>query len=462
MMFARKPLALALIVAGLAMPLSARADEAALQARVDALEAQLRVMQEEMARIRQETAAAKQTAETAKQTADGATVTAKTAAATSTAAAAAAATSSEIATAAHPNPDGNYTFPQIGPNTVLSSYGEIQYNQPRNGVDAVADVGRFVIALEHRFDDKTKMAAEFEVEHAVSSADDRGEAEVEQAYVEHLFTDNVSGKAGLFLIPVGLLNEHHEPTAYYGVYRNFVETSIIPTTWREIGLSGEYRSDEGLTLQGGLTTGFDLAKWDPNSEEGRESPLGSIHQEGQLARARDLSVFGSVNWRGIPGLLVGGTIFYGGAGQGVDFPGSDSYVTLYEGHVRWTPGPWDLSALYARGEISNTAALNATFAGAPTPVPSAFDGWYVQAAYKFGLAGDQSIAPFVRYENFNTALSYVGLPLGFGVPPGPDNKVTTLGLSYWLNPGVVFKVDYQWFTPESEQNRISLGVGYSF
>src|SRR5206468_9269000 len=68
-----------------------------------------------------------------------------------------------------------------------------------------------------------------------ASSSDAGEFEVEQFYVDHMFTDKAGMTAGVFLMPVGLLNEHHEPTAYYGVYRNFIETLIIPTTWTMSG-----------------------------------------------------------------------------------------------------------------------------------------------------------------------------------------------------------------------------------
>ena len=117
-------------------------------------------------------------------------------------------------------------------------------------------------------------------------------------------------KGGLFLIPAGLLNTNHEPTAYYGVERNFVETAIIPSTWREagVGLSSTY--DNGLSWDLGLTTGFDLTKWDAKfaDEPRTKTPLASIHQEGQLAKSRDLSYHAAVNWRGVPGLLVGDVV----------------------------------------------------------------------------------------------------------------------------------------------------------
>jgi hypothetical protein len=349
-------------------------------------------------------------------------------------------------------------------NTVISSYGEVNYTRPTHATsNAQADVARAVIGMEHRFDEQTKMVAEFEWEHAVTSADDRGESEVEQLYVEHELYNGLQAKAGLFLIPAGLLNTNHEPTAYYGVRRNFVETAIIPSTWREAGIGFSRTQDNGLTWDVGLTTGFDLSKWDATSTDGRDSPLGSIHQEGQLAKAHDLSVYTALNWRGMPGLLLGGSIFTGKAGQSTNgFAANDARVTLWDLHARYTPGFWDLSAVYARGTISNTEALNTTFVGQPTPVPSSFDGWYAQAAYQLWKNERYSFSPFVRYEQFNTARSYAPVPAGLGVAPTPYEKVATLGANFKIGEGVVLKADYQKFKRDNSLDSLNLGVGYSF
>ncbi|MCU6434386.1 OprO/OprP family phosphate-selective porin [Undibacterium sp. Jales W-56] len=348
--------------------------------------------------------------------------------------------------------------------TVISSYGEISYSRPTKATNqAQTDVGRAVIGITHRFDEKTKMVAEFEWEHAIASSGDKGETEVEQLYVEHELNNNLRAKAGLFLMPVGLLNTTHEPTAYYGVQRNFVETAIIPTTWREVGagLSGSY--DNGVSWDAGLTTGFDLSKWSATSSDGSDSPLRSIHQEGQLAKSRDLSLHAALNWRGIPGLLVGGSVFTGKAGHGTtNFAGNDARVTLWDVHTRFTPGRWDLSALYSRGTISNTEALNLTFVGQPTPVPSSFFGWYTQAAYQLWKSNDYSLTPFLRYEQFNTANSYAPIPQGLGVAAAGTEKVTTLGTSFKIGEGVVLKADYQKFKLDNNRDRLNLGVGYSF
>ena len=349
----------------------------------------------------------------------------------------------------------------LGPSTVLTSYGEIHYNRPtHDSSKAVADLTRFVLGLQHRFDEKTKLVTELEVEHAVSSSDDPGEVEVEQAYIERQLGRQWALRAGLFLIPAGVLNENHEPTAFYGVERNFVETAIIPSTWREGGLQVVGNFDNGVTTQLGVTTGFDLTKWDAMSAEGRDSPLGAIHQELALAKARDLSVFGALNWRGVPGLLVGGSVFTGGATHGQ--AATSSRVTLWDVHTRYTPGRWDLSALYSRGTISNTAAFNTPLVGSTSLVPASFDGWYAQAAYRLWSRGDLSLAPFIRWEEFNTARSFASLGTGLTPDAAPTERVVTIGANFNVGPGIVFKADYQRFRVNGDADRFNLGMGWSF
>ncbi|MGN6389854.1 MAG: hypothetical protein ACTHL1_10110 [Burkholderiaceae bacterium] len=429
---------------------AASASEAEMMQRIEQLAAELKEVKAELAATRRKTEAAMQREDV--RTAQTATV----APATPDTATSRVGRAAEVAEAI-PAGAGE-------PKTVVTGYGEVNYNRPtKNASAAQADVRRAVIGIEHRFDERTKLVSEFEWEHAVTSADDAGETAVEQLYVEREFGIGLRAKAGLFLIPSGLLNTNHEPTAFYGVERNFVETAIIPSTWREagVGLSGAF--ENGLTWDAGVTTGFDLSKWDAASAEGRESPLGSIHQEGQLAKSRNLSVYGALNWRGVPGLLLGGSVFTGKAGQGTaDFPAQDARITLWDLHGRYTPGRWDLSALYARGQISNIDALNLTFAGSSTLVPKVFDGWYTQAAYQLWKSGNYTLSPFLRYEQFNTAKSYTALPVGLGVAPGAAEKVWTVGANLLIGEGVVLKADYQKFREDSTRDRVDLGVGFSF
>jgi Phosphate-selective porin O and P len=351
----------------------------------------------------------------------------------------------------------------VASNTVLTGYGEITYNRYPNNLKATqADLRRAVIGIQHRFDDKTKFVGEFEWEHAVTSATDRGEAAVEQAYIEHQLNDKLAVRAGLFLIPLGMLNENHEPNAFYGVNRNFVETAIIPSTWREGGVMFIGTTDAGVTWKAGVSTGFDLSKWDSTSTDGKNSPLGSVHQEMQLAKARDLSAFGALDWRGYPGLLLGGGVFTGQAGHGALTDDVNPRVTVWDLHARWTPGKWDLAAVYAAGSITGASALNVPFAADTTPIPSAFDGAYVQAAYKLWSQGNYQLKPFARIERFNTAKAYEAFPAGLGRAADSYEQVTTVGANFHLSKNVVIKGDYQTFLLNSSNNRLNLGLGWSF
>jgi hypothetical protein len=422
------------------------ATEAELARKLDQLAAELAAVKAQLAQIQKERAA------------PPAPNAASATSATNTTNAAAPAPA--VAAAPAPAPDATPARP-AEPATVLTSYGEINYNRPtRASENAQADVRRFVLGYQHRFDAKTKVVTELEVEHAVSSSSDPGEVEVEQAFVERQLTPNLAARAGLFLIPAGLLNENHEPTSFYGVERNFVETAIIPSTWREGGVQLVGTFDNGLTVQGGITTSFDITKWDASSTEGRESPLGSIHQEMALAKARDLAVFGAVNWRGVPGLLLGGSLFTGNTTHGQ--ASTQSRVTLWDLHARWTPGRWDFSTVYARGTVSNTAALNTTLVGNPTLIPKAFDGWYVQGAYKVWSHEDYALSPFVRWEQYNTARSYADLGPGLTPDAARTEQVVTLGANFQLTPQIVVKADYQRFRENKDMNRVNLGLGWSF
>jgi hypothetical protein len=445
----------ALTLVALLVP-AAHADEAALQAEIEALRAEVSALKDAVREMRNERA--------------------PTAAAPATNTGAAAATttapvSTSTARAAEPVPAATTTAVARAGNegaTNLWGYGELNYNHPTaNAADAQADLRRAVLGFSHAFDDATRVYGEIEWEHAVTSAEDAGETEIEQLYVEHALAPSYGVRAGLVLVPLGLLNEHHEPTNYYGVERNFVETAIIPSTWREGAVAMYGGTDAGLNWNVGIGTGPDLSKWDPASVEGRESPLGSIHQELQLAKARDLSVYAALNWQGVPGFDVGGGMFTGKIGQGTpDFPAQDSRLLLGEAHVRWQPGPFDLSALYARGTISDTQVLNLTFFGQPTPVPKAFWGGYVQGAWRALEWDRSSLLPFLRYEAFNTGASYAAQPPGVGTAPQPTERVWTAGANYYLNPNVVFKIDYQHFNIDDADlgygNRFDLGIGYQF
>jgi hypothetical protein len=378
-------------------------------------------------------------------------------------------------------------------NVRLWGYGEIYYTRPtRDAGKAQADLARAVFGIGYAFDSRTEFNSEFEVEHAVASSSDVGEFEVEQFYVDRQLSDAATLRAGLFLMPFGLLNEHHEPTNFYGVQRNFVETLIIPSTWREGGFNVHGDIAQGISWNVGITTGFDLSKWNYAPEfpqyttalaleDSNSAPLQTTHQELALANAHDLSQYIALGYYGVPGLTLGAAI---SSGKAVKVPAppnapllGSQRVTLWEAHARWTPARFDLSALYAHGSISNLSAANAANPGSPNPIPSAFYGYFAQAAYGLWEHGDYRLAPFARWERYDMGSRYAGtagpvVPTGlvplsatpgdYGYWPRNQDRVWTVGANFYTTPHVVFKVDYQWFDLNRDFNRFDLGLGLNF
>jgi hypothetical protein len=276
------------------------------------------------------------------------------------------------------------------------------------------------------------------------------------------------------------------------VQRNFVETLIIPSTWREGGFNVHGDLAQGFSWNAGLTTGFDLSKWNfapefpqystaLDLENSGSAPLQSTHQELALANAHDLSQYVALGYYGVPGLSLGAAISSGKAVK-VAAPSNATIqggqrVTLWEAHARWTPAKFDLSALYAHGSIGNLREANAANPGSPNPIPSAFYGYFAQAAYGLWEQGDYRLAPFVRWERYDMGSRYAGtagpvIPSGavplsatpgdYGFWPRNQDRVWTVGANFYTTPHVVFKLDYQWFDLNSDFNRFDLGLGLNF
>lgn len=331
-------------------------------------------------------------------------------------------------------------------NTTIGGYGEMHYN---GGKKDQLDFHRFVLFAGHRFNDWLRFASELEVEHVIASSDpdDGGEVEVEQAFVEmdltkgaglHFgATDSHAVKAGIFLVPVGILNETHEPPTFYGVERNQVEKNIIPTTWFVGGADLNGRFGKGFSYDLAVHEGLDVED-DFKVRGGR--------QEASEASAKDPGVTARLRWSAMPGVSFSITSQY----QGDVTQGRENIsANLLEAHTIIERSGFGLRALYARWHLDR----------APQVVALGRDrqyGWYVEPSYKVGTkAGD--IGVFGRYEAWNTQAGLKGADTRFAV--------TTAGLNYWPHPDVVFKVDYQFDNPPAGvagDDRVNVGVGYQF
>lgn len=353
--------------------------------------------------------------------------------------------------------------------TAIGGYGEIVYNNFReSGPKDQADLKRFVLFFGHRFDDRLKLYSEVEIEHAFAKNGvdpAQGELEMEQAYIELSLADQTNLRTGLMIVPSGIINEYHEPPVFYGVERNEIESRIIPTTWRELGVALQGNALGGLEYNVGISTTPDATQFNDATRGFRD-----MRTSGSKAPAKDLGFFAALNYRGIPGLLLGGSVFSGNTGH--DGEGASTTVaalngvnvklTLAEIHGRYSFAGLDLRALYARGTLGDTAQLNAArgiAAGSGKAAPEEFYGWFTEAAYHVYKRGNTDIAPFVRFERYNTQKKVAD---GFTTDPKNAEKVVTIGVNFWVHPQVVFKVDVQNFDTDNLKDRFNLGVGYMF
>lgn len=318
--------------------------------------------------------------------------------------------------------------------TQLGGYGELHYENldTDDGRKKEIDFTRFVLFFGHQFTDRLRFWSELELEHAISGDGEDGEIELEQAYIEYDLTPSQHVKGGLFLIPVGILNETHEPPTFYGVKRNPVERNIIPTTWWAGGaeLTGEIAP--GWSYNFGVHEGLDTDSY--NIRSGR--------QKTSNADAHDLASTARVKWNGIAGVELAATVQYQeNITQGLD---NDASAWLYEAHADIQRGPLGLRALYARWDIDGD--------GARAAGRDEQDGFYIEPSYKllpeFGV--------FVRYSQWDNEA---------GSSSDSEKKQYNAGFNYWPHPDVVLKADYQKQDNEGnvdEEDGINLGIGYQF
>jgi hypothetical protein len=350
----------------------------------------------------------------------------------------------------------------------LGGYGEVAYNNYRDGsVKDQADLKRFVLFLGHRFNDRLRFYSEMEIEHAFAKdgkAPANGELEMEQAYIEYGLTPSANLRAGLQIVPMGIINETHEPPTFYGVERPEVESRIIPTTWRELGVGLQGRMlDSVLEYNVGVSTSMDASQYKDASKAVRD-----LRTSGSKAAANDLAAYGSLNYRQ-PGWSVGGALFTGntaqdgnGATAKTALQGKNARLTLWDIHGQADVGDLALRALYARGSLTDTLAINQAAglaAGSNKAAPKSFWGWYGEAAYRLWKNGDMRLSPFVRYERYNTQAS---VDEGYAKDALNDETVVTAGANFNLSRDVVLKADWQDYKQDNMKDRFNLGLGYMF
>ena len=337
--------------------------------------------------------------------------------------------------------------------TTIGGYGELHYNNLRDrkgdaNKDEI-DFHRFVLFVNHEFNDRMRFVSELEIEHSFSGDSDEdspGKVELEQAYIQYDLTQKTSLLGGLFLTPVGILNETHEPATFYGVERNDVEKNIIPTTWWEGGVMVEHEIMDGLSTNLSMSSGLDSDGVD-DSFKPRDA-----RQKVAKAEAKTFAYNGRLKYTGIPGLEVAGTINYQDNYCQNEIAGCDS-ATLYEGHVVYNKDAFGIRALYAWWDIEGSAVKDI---GADEQY-----GYYVEPSYRFNdaLVMGQDIGIFGRYAVWDNSD-------GSGSITDTEYQQFNFGANWWIDKDVVVKIDYQIQDVgggvSKELDGLNLGLGYQF
>jgi hypothetical protein len=344
----------------------------------------------------------------------------------------------------------------------FSGYGEVHYNSHElseiieNDPPAEVDVHRFVLGWRYDFTPKIRMDAEVDFEHAAT------EIELEYAYLEYDLAAATSLRAGAVLMPIGPLNEFHEPPNYYSVERPYVESSIMPTTWQEIGLGLVGRLGGGaLGYRAYVVAGLDAARFDTFNgiREGR--------RHGAEAPAEDLAGVARLEYSARNGLNLGGSAYYGGADQG-DSTLGDVTVTILNADARFRRAGFDLKGVVYHTSVGDADALSSALSS-PTDtvvVGESMLGWYGEAAYdvlrrdREGSSG-RALFLFGRYEHFDTNQD---VPTGFVANPAANRTVITGGVSYMPVDKIAFKADVEHWTDDTDADltRFNLGAAFQF
>lgn len=352
----------------------------------------------------------------------------------------------------------------------IGGYGEVHYNQPMNsGTKDLGklDVHRVVLLFGYKFNARTQFITEIEFEHV-------SEVYVEQAFIQYKINKSINFRAGLLLIPMGIINEYHEPTTFNGVERPLIDKYISPTTWREIGLglTGNIFPAK-LKYQVYVVNGFN--GYDGSANLNGKNGLRKGRQKGAESFISAPNFTGKLEYYGIRGLNLGisgyfgntQSTMYGGleVNDDVNLAKADSTVVgvaMLGLDARYSFKGLTLRGQYYLTSLSNTLQYNVFTAtdGKLNDLGKSLTGYYVEAGYNvFRLVKNwkTELVPFVRYEAYNTHNS---VDEGITKNPAYDNTIITTGLTWRMAPGAVLKADVQFYKSADDKTAQAFNAGF--
>lgn len=320
---------------------------------------------------------------------------------------------------------------KITEGVTIGGYAQIDYNEPDGAEPGKLDVHRLVMFLGYKFNEKVSFVSEIEYEHVT-------ELYMEQAYIKYKANENLNALAGLMLVPMGIINEFHEPTTYYGVERPNVDSYIVPSTWRELGIGVSGKIDNAsLKYQAYLFNGFKSYANGAGVLRGVDG-LRKGRQKGAESIINSPNFSAKLDYYGISGLRVGLSGYFGKTQtDDSSIEASTVGVSMIGLDARYKYNNLELRGQYINTALSDTEAYN-TLTG--KDLGSKMNGFYGEVAYSIDLKGVEQLTPFLRYENYNTQADTDGALIA---NQAYDKNELIFGLNYKVANGAAFKVDYQ-------------------
>ncbi len=345
-------------------------------------------------------------------------------------------------------PAASHIYSQKRNGASLAGYGEIVYrnysatrdNDRKSDKTDQIDYLRNVLYVGYKFNNRFLFNSEIEIEHAVVGEEGPGEVALEFGYIEAILSQALTIRGGMLLIPVGIINELHEPPTFFGVLRPRTARQIIPTTWRSTGIGLLGSTSNGFSYRLYLVEGLNAVNFSA-------SGIRSGRQSGAKAIAEDFALTGRLEYAGIPGLTLGASFFTGNSGQGLtDSTGKEiqANTSLIALHGILRRNGLELRALYAMSSLSDVTRLNQTLGlKGNASIGKRQRGFYMTAAYDalrlIAPGSEAQLLPYFQYDALDTQDD---IPAGFTKNPANRQSIVTIGVLFKPIPRIGLKIDY--------------------
>lgn len=347
-------------------------------------------------------------------------------------------------------------------NTKLSGYGELEYifrkeNGNGNGGNTL-NPRRVVLNVTSQLADWIDFNSELEWENGGSDGGPDGSISVEQAYLTFRLNPAFNIKTGVMLVPMGAINQNHEPVNFYSSARPALDTYLIPSTWQEMGVGITGTLHKKLDYQLMAVTGLDGTKFDAEKglREGRQG-FGKDNN-------RSFAVTGRLDLRPIDNLITSLSLY---SGNSAPSGSPAAYTTVAAVDGRYRLNDFELAGEYVQVYQDRPEVLN-------TEIGRKMAGYWVEGdwhalpkACKTGRLADADAVLFARYSELNTQSGGAFDPVKNS---GRFNRnYTTVGLSFMPVPSVAIKADYEFYADHRsageipvDNNKFQVTVGFVF